>query len=401
MKNKIVLEFIKKELVELNILIDTLQQKEELEQLLIDITTSKAKTLLQELALLKGMHQKEQYNNAVLMKETTSGNEVNVSTHGVIPINTPIENTGNKINAEIKETSDNGIETHIELKTDTDSIVQMTEIIEEKINVEHKQTSETSTPEKDESNEPAVEKTNTKAIPYIIERSEQKQVVIEKQVEEARITSNASSTIRSENYEPAVVNLKAEEIPHIIESPEQNQAVIEEQVEEAIITSKASATIRDENNEPAVVNLKAEEIPHIIENSKQNQSIIEEQVEEAIINDCENDDKAGIEEKKILGEQFTKEKSLNEQLASLKKHSPAIKGKTISSLKQAIGINDKYLFTRELFGNNPSNFGTAIETLDQASNLMEAVEHLEQNYKWQKNETSLKFMNLVKRRFEN
>jgi hypothetical protein len=35
------------------------------------------------------------------------------------------------------------------------------------------------------------------------------------------------------------------------------------------------------------------------------------------------------------------------------------------------------------------------------NHISEAVNFLQQNFKWKKNETSLKFVNLVKRRFPN
>ena len=103
----------------------------------------------------------------------------------------------------------------------------------------------------------------------------------------------------------------------------------------------------------------------------------------------------------VLGEKFTKEPTLNERFSVNTENQYKIKGKPVTSIKGAIGLNDRFLYMRELFGNNQETFETAIETLDKASALLEAIEYLEQNFQWQKNETSLKFMELVKRRFDN
>jgi hypothetical protein len=105
-------------------------------------------------------------------------------------------------------------------------------------------------------------------------------------------------------------------------------------------------------------------------------------------------------EKKVFGEQFIKEPSLNDKLASGHSHESRIKALPISSIKGAIGLNDRFLFTRELFGNDSSRYESTIDHLDQLANLLEAIEYLEKNFQWTKNDASLKFMDLVKRRFE-
>ncbi|MDA3817393.1 MAG: hypothetical protein PF486_08450 [Prolixibacteraceae bacterium] len=105
--------------------------------------------------------------------------------------------------------------------------------------------------------------------------------------------------------------------------------------------------------------------------------------------------------KKVLGDQFIQEKSLNEKFTSLTDNKYKVMGKPVTSVKKAIGLNDRFMFTRELFNNDSGKFNNTVEAIDNASDLVEAVEYLEKNYEWQKTETSLKFMELVKRRFNN
>ena len=110
-----------------------------------------------------------------------------------------------------------------------------------------------------------------------------------------------------------------------------------------------------------------------------------------------------LDEKKpqVFGEQFTKEPSLNERFSDLQKTRAAVIGHPVQSLKKAIGLNDRFMFTRELFENNSDKFDETINALDKAENIVDAVEYLEQNFKWKKNDASLKFMELVKRRHGN
>ena len=71
----------------------------------------------------------------------------------------------------------------------------------------------------------------------------------------------------------------------------------------------------------------------------------------------------------------------------------------IKTIRDGIGINDRFLFVRELFGNDASGFEQAVTALDQITTIQEAVNYLKVNFKWQKSEASQKFLDLVKRRF--
>jgi hypothetical protein len=71
----------------------------------------------------------------------------------------------------------------------------------------------------------------------------------------------------------------------------------------------------------------------------------------------------------------------------------------IHNIWDGIGINDRILFIRELFGNNSSKFEAAVTTLNQLNTIQEAVSYLKLNFIWRKTEASQKFLALVKRRF--
>ena len=78
-----------------------------------------------------------------------------------------------------------------------------------------------------------------------------------------------------------------------------------------------------------------------------------------------------------------------------------LSNRPVKSIKTSIGINDKFQYIRELFEGSAEKFTKAVDELDALDNIKDAVHYLQSNYKWKKNETSLKFVNLIKRRFSN
>lgn len=104
-----------------------------------------------------------------------------------------------------------------------------------------------------------------------------------------------------------------------------------------------------------------------------------------------------------LGDSFKTEKSVNDSMGGQEeqKLEYKISNSPIKSIKRSVGINDRYLYIRELFGGSADNFNKAVTDLDNLENIQQAVSYLQQNFKWKKNETSLKFVTLIKRRFPN
>ncbi len=103
-------------------------------------------------------------------------------------------------------------------------------------------------------------------------------------------------------------------------------------------------------------------------------------------------------EKSVIGETFHKERSLNDSIGENKSESK-LTNSPITNLRAAIGLNDRFIFIREIFDNNTEKYNTIIERLDQMEHIQEAVEFLKANLEMQKNEASMKFVDLLKRRF--
>lgn len=72
----------------------------------------------------------------------------------------------------------------------------------------------------------------------------------------------------------------------------------------------------------------------------------------------------------------------------------------ISDISAAIGLNDKFLFIKELFNNNTEIYNITINTLNKASDFNNAIQYIDSNFKWDfENPTVQKVLELIRRRF--
>jgi len=218
----------------------------------------------------------------------------------------------------------------------------------------------------------------------------------------------------------------AKKIIHILEEQQENTPLVE--VTEESPELKREETRPDIREEREVVEeevqaeVEVQEEAPVVEDSENREEKVENPVpepEQAPVAEAETveaieakepvkelveaqEEVTGNGEPKTLGDSFLKEKSLNDSLAGgSNKLENKLSNTPVSSLQRAIGINDRYIYIRELFEGDADKFSSAVGELDRLQNIEEAVSYLQQNYKWKKNETSLKFVNLVKRRFPN
>jgi len=191
------------------------------------------------------------------------------------------------------------------------------------------------------------------------------------------------TVVQKETFKkPIIVEDKAEAEPENKEEFVETEKEVREEVEDALD--------RIEETEERKTDKEAEKKA-------------ETEIETVEENEVElNEKKVIIEANQRLGDSFSKEKSVNDLIDTENtKLEQKISNRPVKSIKTAIGINDKFLFIRELFEGNAEVFTKAIAVLDAKKDINEAVKYLQQNFKWKKNETSLKFVNLVKRRFSN
>jgi len=124
-----------------------------------------------------------------------------------------------------------------------------------------------------------------------------------------------------------------------------------------------------------------------------------------------NESSAAIKEKPVtlVGEKFVDEKgSIYERLASIrddKSIGTKMQYKPVASIKEAIGINEKFLFINELFGGDINAYNNAVSILNSCNSILEAFDLLNQyttQFNWdgqRSGETIDRFANLVQRRY--
>ena len=81
-----------------------------------------------------------------------------------------------------------------------------------------------------------------------------------------------------------------------------------------------------------------------------------------------------------LGDSFGEVKTLADQMA--KDDHPTTPFNRITALRQAIGLNDKFLMIRDLFGGDTERYEATIDTLDEFEDLDECIIYIVENFRW-------------------
>lgn len=167
----------------------------------------------------------------------------------------------------------------------------------------------------------------------------------------------------------------------------------------AIITSEAGKTVSQTkvDEKELLANEDQEEITKEKSNGISHKEKTEVETIEKKIEKIEKKD--SVEE--TIGNQFIQEKTLNDLLIDSNTLDQKLANTPIEKLESAIGLNDRFHYIRELFDNKAELFQTTIQQIDQSQGLNEAVQYLNTNFQWQKTETSIRFAQLIKRRFSN
>lgn len=109
-----------------------------------------------------------------------------------------------------------------------------------------------------------------------------------------------------------------------------------------------------------------------------------------------------------LADKFKDEKkSLHEKIGSSKSDLSYVEKqqqKPIADLVKSIGINEKFLFIKELFKNNGEEYNEAIQLLNNFTTITQAFDYmdiLKQKYGWDEtSDASLKLFDMVRRKYQ-
>lgn len=180
----------------------------------------------------------------------------------------------------------------------------------------------------------------------------------------------ATATVqKTENVARAEAEPKAE--PEFKAEPLQPETI------EIVPTEKPAAAEREIVTESPAITVKDEE-PHVIKKKSDARTIIADTFSDRP--GCLNEQLTGFRE--------------DENLSEIKKLKP------ITNLSDVIGINDRFLFIREIFNGDPKLFEQTIKRLDNATNLADAKKILNDYTGESTDNTALKqLVELIKRKF--
>ena len=106
----------------------------------------------------------------------------------------------------------------------------------------------------------------------------------------------------------------------------------------------------------------------------------------------------------IVSDRFRDDtKSLNEQVGSgLGQNTLAsqLLNKPIADISKAIGLGDKHVFIKELFGGNAELYAATINKLNRFDDLNAAIIYLQENFNWSSdNQAAVQLIELVRRKY--
>ena len=144
-----------------------------------------------------------------------------------------------------------------------------------------------------------------------------------------------------------------------------------------------------------------------IGNSKKWPEIIKEPVKEKPVKEAETvirkKSRERLPDTNIVADKFSgRSNTFNEQLGKVKSDgdiSSLLKSRPVTNLTEAIGINDKFLYIREIFNGDPLSYNEAIAKLNKVDNLPDAkAVIMSYTGESEENETVKQLLDLVKRK---
>ena len=210
-------------------------------------------------------------------------------------------------------------------------------------------------------------------------------------VQNTQIITEQSNTNEKVTVDiPEEVQIKEQNLP---EQNEQLPVEIEEKelkMDENVLTVETQSEVVDvEIEEP----LEKEEEKEIVEDTlnespEEVEEEIEEQEEQEELEDEE--DKVAVNEERI--ELIAKPEILT--------RNDSIVNSKIEDISKAISLGDRFLFQRELFGNNGEIMQKTIAHLNSINSAEEAMTYLQKKFAWDKESTTVeRFIQLISRRY--
>ncbi len=191
----------------------------------------------------------------------------------------------------------------------------------------------------------------------------------------------------------------AGEVIAMLKSLKDNIAVVKAEPFESQIQSQQQI-----KSQPSEEKKKSESFVNNQHEEKKLKAVSDESPPHPVVEkEASGDTTENVSETAIIADKFSHlSNRFNEQLGSLKSDddlSDIMKTKPLANLSDAIGVNDKFLYIREIFDGNNEVYSQAISRLDKAESLADAWAVI-MSYTGESNENDAvnQLMDLVKRK---
>lgn len=201
------------------------------------------------------------------------------------------------------------------------------------------------------------------------------------------------------SFESHNTEFQKEEISTITKQDERKREKEESvEIKKEIIKTKEV----DESPESKTIVENSVQEPELIIETPSKEKII---IEESPINNAEDttiEDKEEVSPE-IIADKFQSKKFIHDNIAkkNVKKDvSTKMQSKPIKDINAAIGLNDKFIFIRELFGGDKEHYHETIQILNNFDTFENALEFLNQNFDWDEDdENVIRLRELVSRKY--
>jgi hypothetical protein len=368
--NKLI-RIISKDLEELKTLTFEIAESETDSSLIIDLALSRARLLCQEIELLKEVTVKPFIQPDETEEEVTdSEEEEEVSSVSISEPELEI------INFEVQESAEKE-----EIDEEQEEIVY---------NSEEEEEEEISEEDIDEMEEEVVEEENGED--YQLPEDVELEVEDKRNVDESETDDDIDESEEEDYEEEGKIDFEDEE-----KFDPEEESVVEDQDDDHEQNANIEVNELNPVQQSGIREIQIEDLDE--EESETIQfTPVSTPVERPVMREIPKPEIL-LDEKKEEDETFQKERSLNDVISENKSVETNLGNSPISSLRSSIGLNDRFLFIREIFSNNTDKYNMVIDHLDKLETIQQAVDYLKANLTLQKNDTSLKFVDLLKRRF--
>lgn len=248
-----------------------------------------------------------------------------------------------------------------------------------------------------------------KTVETVEKATENEATQLTKPVEETIAVQNTQIiTEQSNTNEKATVDIPEEVQIKEQNLPEQNEQLLVEKEEkelkmdENVLTVETQSEVVDvEIEEPLEKEEEKEIVEDTLNESPEEVEEVEEKIEEQeeLEDEEDNDDEEELEDEEDKVAVNEERIELIAKLEILTRNDSIVNSK-IEDISKAISLGDRFLFQRELFGNNGEIMQKTIAHLNSMNSAEEAMTYLQKKFAWDKESTTVeRFIQLISRRY--